>query len=114
MGARNRGIGLSYRPARLQRLEEFKLPGTETSCIDLSVRIVTKSPKVGPLYSTYILHLSELTQSSQLSLCLSFSYRCTYLTEFDRLTEGLLQAEGPGVELDLQQINIYMTLVIPN
>jgi hypothetical protein len=32
--------------------------GTVTSCIDASVRTVTKSPKVGPLQSTYILHLS--------------------------------------------------------
>ncbi len=32
-------------------------PATVTSCIDVSVRIVTKSPKVGRT-STYILHLS--------------------------------------------------------
>ncbi len=37
----------------------FQDCATVTSCIDVSMRIVKKSRKLGPQTSTYILHLSE-------------------------------------------------------
>jgi hypothetical protein len=84
---------------------------SETSCIDLSLRINDKIPEGGT--STYVYSPSLWINSIFSDVMISFLY-CMYLTEFDRLTEGLLQAEGPGVELDLQQINIYTTLLIPD